>query len=210
MKRESTRKNTIRRKLRSDAGASITFALLIFLVCAVISAAVLVAATAAAGRMAGLAETDQKYYSVTSAAEVIKDMMDDQCISTFTRGDTTYKFNSAMNLIDDAALEDYVAPADTLPVVLATTTYPAKVTINAGGTTVYADVTKTDDNEVCFSVHDQETPSGNSYILKLYFAEDTNTTSDPPITKDEDDPLSNVKEVSWHFSSMINGYDYEN
>lgn len=65
-------------KLRSQAGASITFALLLFLVCAVLSSVILVAATVAAGRMAGIAETDQNYYAVTSAAELIKDMVVDQ------------------------------------------------------------------------------------------------------------------------------------
>ena len=40
--------NGIGQKLRSDRGASITFALLLFLVCAVVSSVVIVAGTAAA------------------------------------------------------------------------------------------------------------------------------------------------------------------
>ena len=62
--------------MRSRTGASITFALLIFLVCAVLSSVMIAAATAAAGRMSGLAENDQRYYGVTSAAGLMKDMLD--------------------------------------------------------------------------------------------------------------------------------------
>ena len=73
--------NRIGRKLRSEKGASITFALLIFLVCAVVSSVVVVAATSAAGRMSRMAETDQRYYSVTSAAELIEDMFRDKTVT---------------------------------------------------------------------------------------------------------------------------------
>ena len=66
----------IRTKLRSERGASISYALLLFLVCAVVGSVVLVAATSASGRLSGLAETDQRYYSVTSAAELIRDLYD--------------------------------------------------------------------------------------------------------------------------------------
>ena len=66
----------IRNKLRSRRGASLTFALLLFLVCAVVGSAVLVAGTAAAGRMSKIAEMDQRYYSVHSAARLLIDMME--------------------------------------------------------------------------------------------------------------------------------------
>ena len=48
----------MRNKIKSQRGASITFALLIFLVCSMVSIAVVVAGTAAAGRMSQRAETD--------------------------------------------------------------------------------------------------------------------------------------------------------
>lgn len=66
-------KNKIMYKLRSEKGASITFALLLFLVCAVLCSVILTAATAAAGRMSKLPEQDQRYYAVSSAAELIID-----------------------------------------------------------------------------------------------------------------------------------------
>ena len=66
---------TIKKKLRSQYGASITFALLLFLVCAALCSVIIVAATSSAGRMSNLAETDQRYYAVTSAAELMKDLL---------------------------------------------------------------------------------------------------------------------------------------
>ncbi len=61
----------LKKKVASRRGASITFALLLFLVCAVVSSVVIVASTAAAGRMSRMAEMDQRYYAVTSAAELL-------------------------------------------------------------------------------------------------------------------------------------------
>lgn len=63
-------------KIKSERGASITFALLLFLVCAVLGSVILTAASAAAGRMAGMAEMDQRYYAVSSASELLKDWLD--------------------------------------------------------------------------------------------------------------------------------------
>ncbi len=63
----------MKRKLKSQRGASITFALLIFLVCAVVGSVVLGAGTAAAGRISELAKSDQRYYSVTSAARLFEE-----------------------------------------------------------------------------------------------------------------------------------------
>ena len=63
----------IQKKLRSERGASITFALLLFLVCAAVGSVILTAATAASGRFSSLAESDQRYYSVTSAARLLKE-----------------------------------------------------------------------------------------------------------------------------------------
>ena len=65
---------SIRRKLRSERGASITFALLLFLVCAVVSSVAIVAATTSSGRLAQLGKMDQRYYAVNSAAELICDI----------------------------------------------------------------------------------------------------------------------------------------
>ena len=65
--------NAMKNKIESQKGASITFALLLFLVCSVVSIVVVVAGSAAAGRMSERAETDQRYYAVTSAVELLCD-----------------------------------------------------------------------------------------------------------------------------------------
>ena len=78
-------------KLRSDRGASLSFALLLFLVCTVIGSVVLAAGTASAGRMSQLGESDQRYYSVASAAQLLaKELTDKEvriirkCVETTT------------------------------------------------------------------------------------------------------------------------------
>lgn len=66
---------TLRNKLQSRSGASITFALLMFLVCAVVGSVVLAAGTAASGRLSQLAEMDQRYYAVTSASDLMEEIV---------------------------------------------------------------------------------------------------------------------------------------
>ena len=73
--------NILKRKITSERGASITFALLIFLVCSMVSIAVVIAGTTAAGRMSQRAETDQRYYAVTSAVELLCDDFKDKTVT---------------------------------------------------------------------------------------------------------------------------------
>ena len=87
----------IRKKLQSRRGASLTFALLLFLVCAVVGSVVLTAGTVAAGRMSQVAEMDQRYYSVNSAANLIIDLLTDddaevRVVKTVDGTDTTTKY----------------------------------------------------------------------------------------------------------------------
>ena len=97
MKEMNARAPRTRWKLRSARGASISYALLLFLVCSAVGAVVLVAATSAAGRLSGLAEADQRYYSVTSAAELLKEVFDgreETAVRMETSGVSTfYDFN---------------------------------------------------------------------------------------------------------------------
>ena len=73
-------KKLILKKLRSNEGASLTFAIMLFLVCAVIGSIVLTAGTIASGRLAEKAEMDQRYYNVTSVAEFLKDTLDGRAV----------------------------------------------------------------------------------------------------------------------------------
>lgn len=89
--------NEIRIKLRSEKGASISFALLLFLVCAVTGSVILAAATAAAGRLSRLVESDQRYYSVTSAAKMLKADLDNKTVQVvrteISETTKTYDYN---------------------------------------------------------------------------------------------------------------------
>ena len=81
------------KKLKSNTGASLLIALLLFLVCVVIGSIVLASATAASGRLSGLAESDRRYYAVTSAAELFRDALMNDNELTVTRSseqDQTY------------------------------------------------------------------------------------------------------------------------
>ena len=64
---------SIKTKLHSQQGASLTMALFLFLVCALVASVVIVAATAASGRQAELEKIDKSYYNVTSAAGLFWD-----------------------------------------------------------------------------------------------------------------------------------------
>lgn len=77
------------KKLRSQTGASITFALLLFMVCAVVASIVVTASTVVSGRFAELENRDRNYYAVTSAAELVRDMMDGQTVTFKQTKDTT-------------------------------------------------------------------------------------------------------------------------
>ena len=67
----------IRAKFASQCGASFSIALILMLVCVALSAAVLAASTAAAGRFANQGDMDQRYYAVTSAAQLFRDSLGD-------------------------------------------------------------------------------------------------------------------------------------
>ena len=97
--------NRIRNKLQSRRGASITFALLLFLVCAVISSVVIVAASTAGGRLSTVREMDQRYYAATAAADVLRQTLDGKTaiVSYQTSGGTTTATTTAEGILDDAS-----------------------------------------------------------------------------------------------------------
>lgn len=70
----------LKQKINSTKGASIIMALFLFLICATVGAIVITAASVAAGRRAGIEEADQRYYSVSSAARLFKDLIDGQTV----------------------------------------------------------------------------------------------------------------------------------
>ena len=99
-------------KLRSRKGASITFALLAFLVCAVVGAVLLASASAAAGRLSGLAESDQRYYAVTSAAQLFCDTLDGQSFTIERSFSKNTKQGKIYELAADGGPDIWVGSAD--------------------------------------------------------------------------------------------------
>lgn len=65
-------KRTVR-KIRSEHGASLSMALMLFLVCTVVASVAIAAGSATAGRLSQLREMDKSYYNVTSAAKLFVD-----------------------------------------------------------------------------------------------------------------------------------------
>jgi hypothetical protein len=68
-------RNQAESKLRSQRGVTLLIAMLLFLACTMATSVVLAASTTSSGRLAELAEADQRYYSVSSAVEFFQDMM---------------------------------------------------------------------------------------------------------------------------------------
>ena len=71
-------RRTIIRKIKSEKGATLSMALLLFMVCAAVGGVILAAATAAGGRVAKIAEADQRYYNVTSAVQLLAEEISGQ------------------------------------------------------------------------------------------------------------------------------------
>ncbi|MBR4703513.1 MAG: hypothetical protein IKO91_06690 [Oscillospiraceae bacterium] len=104
--RESLRER-LQAKLRSGRGASITFALLLFLVCAVVGSVVLAAGTAASGRVSQLAEADRRYYAVTSAAQLFRDELNGQSYTIVREMSKTDTYNRTYgDSIEDSLLSE--------------------------------------------------------------------------------------------------------
>ena len=66
---------------RSQRGASLVLALFLFMICSLLAAIVLSASTAAVGSYKGITEMDQRYYSVTSAADLLKSKIDNESLT---------------------------------------------------------------------------------------------------------------------------------
>ncbi len=66
---------TIRKKLKSEDGASLMLALLFFVICAMVASVILAAATAAAGRISKLEETDRNRLAMECAASILEEQL---------------------------------------------------------------------------------------------------------------------------------------
>ena len=67
--------NRLLNRLKEERGASVSLALLFFILCAVIGSVVLTAGTVAAGRVRRISDSDKAYRNVVSAANVLKESL---------------------------------------------------------------------------------------------------------------------------------------
>ena len=189
----------VRRKLGSQAGASITFALLLFLVCAVISSVVIVAATAAGGRLSKLAEMDQRYYAVTSAAELLKHEIDGKTmIVTQSRDAEGNPVYTARYKDADADAEDILADASARLVrgntdaqtFALTATGIADAALNC---TIAESIGA--DKLLTFDISNKDGTAGSIYRLRLVFTPNIRTSA-----PDADGSVKTT--LTWSFQSL--------
>ena len=211
-------KQRILQKLRAQTGASITFALLLFLVCSVLCSVILVAATASAGRMARIRDMDERYYAVTSAAEVLKGLLDGEsatAVRTTVDGDDE---NATLSL-EDGSLFPYPARSlqeDAAYRLSQDRFQPlrnAKLDFTVTGPDSPLDVEiyeSLDENgTITFTLKNAE---GDPYILTLTFNADnqqtTSTWEEEPQEGSEEEPTTHVKTTTtwtWHLAGITTG-----
>ena len=78
-------KDELKRKLRSNGGVTLLLSLLVFLVCVMAGNVALTAGSVASGTIAGAASSgraklDQRYFSVTSAVELLRNKLDGKSV----------------------------------------------------------------------------------------------------------------------------------
>lgn len=98
-------------KFRDERGASMSVALLLFLVCAVVASIIIAAGSTAAGRISNLAKSDQLYYSLTSAAQLVRDELDNEGAGQPVTVEVAYEH-------DEGSTEEFDPSSDSLDVTL--------------------------------------------------------------------------------------------
>ena len=219
----------IRRKLNNQTGASITYALLIFLVCAVVGSAVLVAGTTAAGRMSEVAEYDQRYYAVTSASRLMIDLVDGKTATIIKRDDSRVSPSVTYFYLDGSGTENPIisgASFDSIPIQ---TAYQLMIGNNANNvfnlTTsnaaineiIKSDITETVVSSLSNPKYGEMTikiskttgtsPNSRVYCIDLIFNLDYNVLSDTENVTDSDGNIiatvtTTTGTYTWHLRDI--------
>lgn len=157
----------LRNRTRDNSGATILLALLFFLLCALAGSVILSAGSAAAGRISGLKESEQSFYSITSAARVMRAEIEGQEFQAYTENDgppvyTAEPDSQIRETLIDAIKEIYEgkkAQADA-----SFTIYPSDLSQRDVLGQVTADFTMTDDYQITivFRIKDSD-----QYVCRL-------------------------------------------
>ena len=215
--------NRVEKKMASKEGASITYALLLFLVCAVVSSVILAAGTAASGRISQSVETDQRYYAVTSAARILKDEVE-QCVLRFDqtdRGNDTgtpvlekFRNKTGWHPIAEKGEDDHLVTSDAASYYMNNNGAPFK------DKNIYFSFTDRDDNKfsilnvdltesvdntgkITFRITSPANADAESdvYIMTLVFVPVIKISE--RVTVEEDVEVKHIKtQISWTLASM--------
>lgn len=160
--------STVRRKLRSQAGLSLSMSLLLFLVCMAVCSVVITAATAAGGRMSQLARMDQRYYSVTSAAELLCQHIDGKSVVFTSRKDGEENEEDALLSTLSAKLWDPDPEDVTKTKRISFTITPNREDLDTLKVTCEASYYRSPARGMTITVYNTtESPSEQQYNLKL-------------------------------------------
>lgn len=102
----------IRKKYENTSGASIFIALIFLLICALVGSVVLTAASASSGRLVDLKKNEQSYYTVLSAAKLLKNEIEGE---NYSRAQVISKNNEVMadeyNVLPKKGVKDFLKKA---------------------------------------------------------------------------------------------------
>ena len=209
----------IEKKLNSQTGASITFALLLFLVCAVVGAAVLTAGTVVAGRMSQTAEADQRYYSVNSAARSLAEAIENETVTVVK---TVTTEGGVESTVYTCSIEGEAAPfAQNQSSVLAFPSIPAEAAYYLAGSpsvnprisqlsmtaaaeggkdfsALAVDITETLDADGKMILSIQNAPGSGKYVLELCFEPDSSVRTD----RTGEHETATTLRVCWHLTDI--------
>ena len=211
----------LKQKLKSQTGASITFALLLFLVCAVVGSVVLTAGTAAAGRLSELAESDQRYYSVTSAAQLLRTMVEGETVtivkteksadasadssSDDLAGDTAYPIYTINGEAINASVKLDSLPKDAAYsyVIGDGASEPRTITLNVDGydslsTTI--EETLSEDGTLTFRILSQKDRNGSQYALSAVYTADIKKNTGSNAYTGE---VTEITKIGWRLAEMV-------
>lgn len=191
----------LKRKLRSELGVTLLMALLFFLLCALGSSVVLAAGSTASGRIAGLEQDQQAFYTVTSAAQVLQEEINGTSFAgkQETPGEKSITIpvsGSLSNLMNTAVESVYI---NGVPYEDTLTIRPQSKTDTFGAVKASFTMDKDYNISIALSLNDAElsnkyqcvvTAKGNSHITSV-----TETRNDSK--GNEDTVLITTTDITW-------------
>ena len=173
------KENRFNKKLKSQSGASVALALLVFLLCSLVSGAIIAAASASSGTLANAINTDKETYLLKSATKVVDTYFEDKEWSAKDETFSDGKIESpSLTTVDNLYR---VLSCNTFSNGSATSTFT--VMANKGNTTpVIVTATMDDSFNITLALKVDDTtqtliPSTRTMVVKLQAATTGGTTT---------------------------------